>query len=84
MSILSDILDYYSDEEFLTADGFDDCVVGVDCRSMRLIYSETLILESLVLQGMSVEEAIEHYEYNIQGAYMGEKTPIYLTSFTTY
>ena len=27
---------------------------------------------------MSVDDAIEHFEYNIAGSYLGEKTPIYV------
>ena len=32
-------------------------------------------------QGMTTEEAIEFYEYNIVGAYMGEATPIFLENY---
>ena len=27
---------------------------------------------------MSYEDAIEHFEYNIAGSYVGEKTPMYV------
>lgn len=30
---------------------------------------------------MTEEEAIEFYEFNIQGAYMGDKTPILITDY---
>jgi len=36
---LNEILDHYADENFLTADGFDDAVIGVDAKSLRLILS---------------------------------------------
>jgi hypothetical protein len=29
-------------------------------------------------QGMSHEEALEYFDYNVKGAYMGEKTPVWV------
>lgn len=28
---------------------------------------------------MSYEEAVEYFDFNIQGAYLGEKTPIFIS-----
>ena len=30
---------------------------------------------------MTYKEAVEYFEFNILGSYMGEKTPIFLTLF---
>lgn len=77
--MLQDIIDNYPDEQFLKADGFDHCVLGVDFVSEkpRLIYSVAKVIETLTEEGLSHEDAIEHYEYNIQGSHMGEQTPIW-------
>lgn len=76
--MLQEIIDYYGDEEFLIADGFDNAVIGVEVPSMRLIYSVTLCLEILMAdEEMSLEDAIEHFEFNVSGAYVGEQTPIW-------
>lgn len=77
--MLQDIIDNFPDEQFLKADGFDDCVIGVEMivDKPRLVYSVAKVIDSLVNEGMSHEDAIEHYEYNIQGAYMGEQTPVW-------
>ena len=76
--MLEQILEYFEEEEFLKADGFDDAVIGVDDRSMRLIYSVTLCLEILmVTHDMPMEEAIEYFDFNVRGAYVGDKTPIW-------
>lgn len=76
--MLEQILEYFEEEEFLKADGFDEAVIGVDERSMRLIYSVTKCIEILVVNDeMSVEEAIEYFDFNVRGAYMGDKTPIW-------
>ena len=45
---------------------------------MRIIYSVTRCIEILCLdEEMDVEDAIEHFNYNVKGAYVGEKTPIW-------
>lgn len=71
------ILDTYSDETFLFADGFDEAILGVDSMSMRVIYSVLKSLKVLKKQGMSEDEAIEYFDFNVIGAYVGEKTPIW-------
>jgi hypothetical protein len=60
----------------LKADGFDDAIIGVDSRSMKLIYSQKKIIDILV-QDMTLDDALEYFNFNIEGAYMGEKTPIF-------
>ena len=76
--MLEGILEYYPDESFLKADGFDEAVIGVEIPSMRLIYSVTKVIETLITEDeMSLEDAMEHYEFNIRGSYMGELTPIW-------
>ena len=77
-NLLQNILEYYEDEEILIADGFDDAVIGIEYTSMRLIYSVTKCLEILMeVENMSLEDAIEHFEFNVSGSYVGEKTPIW-------
>jgi len=72
------LLDLYPDDEFLIADGFDDAVIGVDYGSSRLIYSCSKCIEILIEQEeMTAEDAIEHFQFNVAGAWVGEKTPIW-------
>jgi len=77
--MLEEILEYYPEETFLKADGLDEAVIGVEIADpMRLIYSVTKIIEILVTKDeMSVEDAMEHFEFNIRGSYVGEQTPIW-------
>lgn len=75
--MLNKITEAY-DEEFLTADGFNEAVIGVEENSMRLIYSVSKCLNILTtVHRMSQEEAIEYLNYNVVSAYVGEKTPIW-------
>lgn len=76
MTMLENILEYYSDEEILKAEGFDEAILGYDELSGRLIYSVQKCLDILV-EDMSYEDALEHFSFNISGAYVGEKTPIW-------
>jgi hypothetical protein len=77
--MLEEILEYYPDETFLKADGLDSAVIGVEIgEPMRLIYSVTKIIEHLVTEDeMELEDAMEHFEFNIRGSYVGEQTPIW-------
>ena len=74
--MISNILDNYPDEEFLIADGFDDAIIGVEESQMRLIYSVSKCLD-ILCEDMEYEEAVEHFSFNVECAYVGEKTPIW-------
>ena len=63
-------------------DGHDNAVVGVSFtwRNQRqvqlLVYDAEIIRDNLVKEGMTPDEAREYIEYNIEGAYVGEDTPV--------
>jgi hypothetical protein len=44
---------------------------------MRLIYSVTRCVEILMVGGMDMNDAIEYFDFNVRGSYVGEKTPIW-------
>jgi hypothetical protein len=68
----------------LKADGFDDAIIGTACtwrenqRVDILVYDLAKMASILVEGGMTYEEAEEYIDYNIEGAYMGIDTPIYV------
>jgi hypothetical protein len=64
MSKLETILDYLPDETFVTIDGFDDAIIGVNTDSMALVYSVPEMIECLMKQDMTLDEAIDYFEYN--------------------
>jgi hypothetical protein len=83
MSIRDEILDQFGDdaETMLFADGFDDALVGVGSAfggDLCAIYDADAIVGSLMKQGMDYAEALEHFDFNIAGAYVGEQTPIFM------
>jgi hypothetical protein len=65
--------------ELLTADGFDRAIVGVVHRmdTMAICYDKNKVIE-ILMEDMSYEDAIEYFEFNIAGAWVGEATPFFL------
>lgn len=60
------------------ADGFNDSILGYDTKG-RVIYSVNSVLDTLVNRdGMNYDEAQEYFGFNIECAYVGEYTPIYM------
>jgi hypothetical protein len=89
MTKLEQIVEWYPDEELLSADGFEDCVIGVTLDKStavyKLVYSTSKCIEVLITRDkMSKEEAEEFFDFNVEGAYMGEKTPIFVDDFMFY
>jgi len=65
--------------DLLTLDGFDEAVIGVVERAglLAVCYDKSKILK-ILMRDMNYEDAVDYYEFNILGAYMGEHTPVYL------
>lgn len=76
MGLLDKIMEAHPGYKFKIADGLDDAIIGLDEKSMRLIYSESKVIEVLSRE-MSEEDAREYYEFNIVSAYLGPDTPIF-------
>lgn len=81
------LTDYCDERDItvLTLDGFEDCVVGITLYAgwegyveERSVYDAGMIIEKLESQGLSYEDAIEYFEFNVIGAYLGPKTPIFI------
>lgn len=71
-------------EDYLKADGFDEAVIGTadiwrdGTREAVLVYSVQKIIEILKAGDMTEEEAIEYISFNVEGAYVGPKTPVFM------
>ena len=67
--------------ETLFAEGFDMAIIGITevNEGYKVCYDIGRILELLVIEhDMTEEEAIEYYDFNIGGAYVGPLTPIFV------
>ena len=71
------------DERMVKADGLEDAIIGTGSRINMpdvLVYSYNKCLKIFMERdGMTREEAVEYFEFNISGAYLGEYTPLYVT-----
>lgn len=77
---LKNLAEFYGD--LLVADGFDDAIIGIGERagsSPVVCYDRSLCIQKLLDDGASLEEAEEHFEFNVIGAWVGEQTPIFIT-----
>ena len=65
--------------DLMILDGFDEAIVGVVERIglLAVCYDRSKILKVL-MRDMNETEAVEYFEFNILGAYMGESSPVYL------
>ena len=68
------------EEELLFAGGFDEAIIGVSFEEGRVIYSVAKCTE-ILMKEMSKEEAQEYFDFNVRGAYVGEKTPIWCDTY---
>ena len=77
------VKDNYPD--VLIADGFDDAIIGIAERygmNPVVLYNKNKCLNIIQTRdGMSEEDAIDFFYYNIVGAYMGEHTPCFAEIF---
>jgi hypothetical protein len=67
--------------DLLKADGLDDAIIGVVQRMgiQAICYDEDKVLEILMERdGMTLIEAMEYFDFNIAGAWVGESTPFFL------
>ena len=70
----------------LFLDGYDPkCIIGVRFKKDSVVvaaYSDNDCVQSLIEDdGMTEEDAIEFFEYNTRGSYVGEHTPVFITLF---
>jgi hypothetical protein len=68
------------DETILLADGLESAFMGIGRQFTHpiAIYSYKKTIKILMRQGMDREGAIEYFDYNIAGAFVGDQTPVFL------
>jgi hypothetical protein len=60
---------------------FDPAIVGVADRcgmEAVVVYDRQEVIEALIRDGLNEEEAMEFADFNVFGAYVGSRTPIYI------
>lgn len=80
---MSEIVDWLADtdEQMLLMPGYDDALIGwveqIGRPPIALYDIEKLMDIMMNKEGMTEEEAWEHYHYNIVGGWVGEYTPAF-------
>lgn len=74
---------YDNDQEILLADGLEAAFVGLGFQfnNACAVYDVEDCINALMKQGMSNIDAWEYFDVNVQGAYVGENTPIFIERF---
>ena len=70
------------DENILLADGFNDAFVGIVERCGQpaiACYDRGRCIE-ILMKDMSYEDAVEYFDFNVSGSYVGEYTPCFITT----
>ena len=80
MTVLEKIIQDHPDSDFLrmTEESFNAAIIGVDKDGERLVYDSNAVVQVLINEGMDEEDAWDYFYYNIEGAYVGEKTPLFI------
>lgn len=68
-------------EDALFMDGFEDALIGCCQRGPNgktvAVYDREVIIDTMLNRdGMSYMEAVEYFDFNIEGAYVGTSTPL--------
>jgi len=82
-----ELLEFLIENEAIFADGFEGALVGYTARgnsvSPLAVYSQDECIQILIERdGMSEEEAVEFFEFNVVGSWVGEKTPVFVLMAT--
>lgn len=65
-------------DEAIFYDGFDGAILGHGerCGLSVVLYDANKCIEILMTDGMTHDEALEYFEFNVLGGYLGPLTPI--------
>jgi hypothetical protein len=88
--IINSLHEMYEDEEFVSgfvlADGFEDAFIGTTSQCSKedcVAYDLQRCLKILVdRDDMCWLEAAEYFDFNVAGAYVGERTPVFINHLT--
>jgi len=79
---VSNFVSEYSDNALL-CDGLEDAFIGVSVRFGQepiACYDYESAIAIFMEDGMDYDEAVEYFDYNVLGSWVGEQTPCFLNS----
>ena len=84
MNIREQVAEIEEQAVVLDPSAFDEAIIGTVEKfgsSVVVAYDKDKIIE-ILMRDMSADEALEYFDYNILGAWMGGYTPCFVTSVT--
>lgn len=86
---LENVEETYGD--LLKCDGFNDCIIGLSTQfnTTTILYDRDKVIHKLAAdlrkadkklsKSQAYDDANEHFQFNIEGAWMGKETPSFFT-----
>lgn len=81
-----EVVQHAGSDDLLFLDGYDDCLLGIVERfgmAPVAVYDKDKIIQSLMRSGSTYEEAVEYFEFNMIGAWVGDTTPAFVSMLGT-
>ncbi len=82
MSKIKEINEYAEEveEEIIIYDEFEDAIIGLADRfgmDTSVAYDYDKVIK-ILMEDMSYEEAVEHFDFNVIGGWVGDSTPVFI------
>lgn len=66
--------------EAVIIDGFDEAITAYSqIPPFRVVYDVEKCIAILVESGMTLDDAVQYFDYNVLGSYFGENNPIFIS-----
>jgi hypothetical protein len=76
------VIELAMDEDIMFMDGYDDCLLPMIGRRFNspalAVYDIEKVIAHHMADGMTMDEAIEFFEYNQIGGWVGDHTPLFI------
>ena len=75
------LIEVLAENDALLADGFEEALIGYTQGSnVVAVYDYDTCVSILIHRdSMTIEDAVEFMEYNVEGSYVGDKTPVFIS-----
>ena len=82
MSKIKEINEYAEEveEEIVIYDEFEDAIIGLADRfgmDTSVAYDYDKVIK-ILMEDMSYEEAVEYFDFNVIGGWVGDSTPVFI------
>lgn len=80
--MIEHLMEILEEEEAIVSEELKDALIGcTNGPNVVAVYDYELCVHILMEDNMTYEQALEWMEYNVVGAYVGDKIPIFITLY---